>query len=99
MKSHRPAPPPPGPRLVRKERATYHIRFRRGWFGRLVIQMEIVVHCYDHLRVGTAPVKSEIEWRDATKAELEEIARGYFEPETHRNGAEKIKRYSQPHPP
>lgn len=81
------APPPPGPRLVRKERCTYHIRFRRGWFGRLVVQVELAVKWYELLNQDKGPVKSAIEWRDASKHELEEIARGYFWPELHRDGA------------
>jgi hypothetical protein len=71
----------PAPRLIRKERATYHIRFRRGWFGRLVIQMELVVHWHESGKEDQGPVKSAMEWRDASKHELEEIARGYFQPE------------------
>lgn len=74
-------PPIPGPRLIRKERCTYHIRFRRGWFGRLVIQVELVVHWYELLNQDKGSVKSAIEWRDANKQELDEIARGYFQTE------------------
>lgn len=77
----RPIPPFPSPRLTRDERVTYHIRFRRGWFGRLVVQVELVVNWYELLRRDKGPVKSSMEWRDATKHELEEIARGYFQPD------------------
>lgn len=81
MRNRIPFPPPPGPRLVRKERVTYHIRFRRGWFGRLVIQVELVVHWHEWNKADGESVKSAMEWRDANKHELEEIARGYFKPE------------------
>lgn len=82
-----PPPPPPRsvrgvvPRQIRKERPTFHIRFRRGWFGRLIIQIELVVHWYDWRKEDQGPVKSGIEWRDANKEEMEEISRGHFQPE------------------
>lgn len=68
---------------------TYRIRFRRGWFGRLIIQVEWVVKVYEN-RMPSAKVKSEhCEWHDATGSVRAEIARGYFTPQSHQVGAKK----------
>lgn len=84
--------------LERKERVTWHIRFRRDWIKRLIVQVEVVVHWHDPLSVDQGAVETSIEWRDATKQELEEIERGYFEPESHHFGARNKKGTPDPTP-
>lgn len=81
VKPIHPIPPPAGPRLERVEEPTYHIRFRYGWFRRLVIQVELKVNWYEAGNKDKGPVKQALEWRDADRQELEEIARGYFQTE------------------
>lgn len=105
-----PAPPPPPPprramggsflsRPYEKlSHPTYRVRFRRGWFGRLVVQVEWVVQVFES-HYPSASIKFErTEWRDAAGAVRDEVGRGYFSPELHQSGAKKIKRYSRPHP-
>lgn len=73
------------PRLPNRYRVTGKVRFRRGWFGRLVPQVEEAVFPgrmppppgQDHkpdLPIGYI-------WRDARRDELDRLARFYYQPE------------------
>lgn len=65
-------------------RTTGRLRFRRGWFGRLVPQVEVAVY---RGRCPPPPGKEHPPeeplhhyWRDAKRCERDHLARFYFDP-------------------